>query len=424
MRTTTLLALLTVAALLLPEFAHARNIYPARIPNGDVSSCSNCHRSARGGGARTPFGNAFRDGGRSWTADLALLDSDGDGFTNGDELLDPEGDWSQGDEDPGDRGDVTNPGDDDSHPPEDVEPPEEGCQGPQPAVEIGAACAADGDCGAAGKCVDSMKGGYCTVVEEDGVSCCPAGSTAFDIDDEGVICLKDCAEDSDCRDGEEAYQTCDDDDVCWGCWIPETPVGAACAGDGDCGEGGTCVKEEEGYVFHDGYCVIDWADYCCSAGSEPVGMGEDEDSNTYCMLTCGADNDCREDDDYLCDNDLDVCWPLEIVGEDTGEADTGEADTGEADTGEADTGEADTGQADTGEADTGQADTGQADTGGVDGDQVTGDGEGGEAAAGGEQDDGEADADVGGAAGAAGGCDTSGAVGGSPFDVARGLLRR
>jgi hypothetical protein len=34
-------------------------------------------------------------------------------LTNGEELLDPTGDWREGDPDPGDPADVTNPGDSD-----------------------------------------------------------------------------------------------------------------------------------------------------------------------------------------------------------------------------------------------------------------------------------------------------------------------
>ena len=53
-----------------------------------------------------------------WGPELAALDSDGDGFTNGEELGDPDGTWQEGDAAPGDAADITHPGNPDSHPPE------------------------------------------------------------------------------------------------------------------------------------------------------------------------------------------------------------------------------------------------------------------------------------------------------------------
>ena len=102
--------------LLLPAVADARSCRPGLIPNGSVDRCSTCHLSSGGGGARTPFGQAVRPlvtrgrCGEFWGPELAALDSDGDGRTNGEELQDPEGLWRDGDPDPGDRADVTNPG--------------------------------------------------------------------------------------------------------------------------------------------------------------------------------------------------------------------------------------------------------------------------------------------------------------------------
>jgi hypothetical protein len=94
-----------------PE-AEARNFRPARLPNGTVVSCANCHVNPAGGGTRTPFGAAVNTaiGGATsdvafWTAAMAMADADGDGRTNGQELNDPEGDFTT----TGTAG-VTNPG--------------------------------------------------------------------------------------------------------------------------------------------------------------------------------------------------------------------------------------------------------------------------------------------------------------------------
>ena len=101
----------------------ARSCRPNLIPNGGVNRCANCHVNPRGGGRRTPFGQDVRDvvNGSScaefWEAELAALDSDGDGRTNGEELLDPLGRWERGEPQPGDDSRVTNPGVEDDPPP-------------------------------------------------------------------------------------------------------------------------------------------------------------------------------------------------------------------------------------------------------------------------------------------------------------------
>ena len=47
------------------------------------------HINTSGGGARNPFGLDFASEGTTWTVSLCGMDSDGDGFTNGEELGDP-----------------------------------------------------------------------------------------------------------------------------------------------------------------------------------------------------------------------------------------------------------------------------------------------------------------------------------------------
>ncbi|MGQ9592611.1 MAG: hypothetical protein ACUVYA_20215 [Planctomycetota bacterium] len=84
------------------------------VPNGEVYRCATCHVSEGGGGPRNPFGEAVDRFGvgceEFWEPELALLDSDGDGRTNGEELGDREGTWRPGASDPGDPALVTNPG--------------------------------------------------------------------------------------------------------------------------------------------------------------------------------------------------------------------------------------------------------------------------------------------------------------------------
>lgn len=108
--------------------AEARNFRVSMMPNGSVFNCLTCHRSAGGGGPTNPFGTAVRSlvspNGRQqfWTPALAALDSDGDGFTNGEELGDPDGDGTAIP-----RTTVTHPGDPNSKPaivnlPPDLDP--------------------------------------------------------------------------------------------------------------------------------------------------------------------------------------------------------------------------------------------------------------------------------------------------------------
>ena len=107
--------------------AEARGFRAAMVPNAEAvgAGCNLCHVSG-GGTPRNEFGldveALVTANGREvfWSPELAALDSDGDGSTNGEELGDPEGTWTAGDPAPGDADQVTHPGDAESRPPEAV----------------------------------------------------------------------------------------------------------------------------------------------------------------------------------------------------------------------------------------------------------------------------------------------------------------
>jgi hypothetical protein len=93
-----------------------------QIPNGAKNGCLNCHISAAGGGNRNAFGTMverkYLDAGGNvkWGPAMASEDPDGDGFTNGQELQDPNGTWKAGQPNPGTGILVTLPGDPASKP--------------------------------------------------------------------------------------------------------------------------------------------------------------------------------------------------------------------------------------------------------------------------------------------------------------------
>jgi MYXO-CTERM domain-containing protein len=96
--------------------AEARSFRTTQYPNGSELGCGACHLNAGGGGARTGFGEQVFDllpqdnraGAAVPWADLAALDGDSDGYSNGLELGDPDGTWMPGDPNPAS---FTNPAD-------------------------------------------------------------------------------------------------------------------------------------------------------------------------------------------------------------------------------------------------------------------------------------------------------------------------
>jgi hypothetical protein len=97
-----------------------RGFRVTQIPNGSKFSCNTCHTNG-GGTPRNEFGLAVEDiiGISSiefWNQDFAAQDADGDGFSNGVELQDPNGEWTFGSADPGQLEAVSHPGDNDDIP--------------------------------------------------------------------------------------------------------------------------------------------------------------------------------------------------------------------------------------------------------------------------------------------------------------------
>lgn len=116
-------ALLGVLTLVSAAPALARPFRVSDIPNGSKNTCLNCHIDLKasaqndfGGDAQSklvgpsPVSSKHVD----WTP-LCPIDSDHDGWTNGQELGDPDCTWKAGDMNPSAA--VFNPGDPDSHPP-------------------------------------------------------------------------------------------------------------------------------------------------------------------------------------------------------------------------------------------------------------------------------------------------------------------
>lgn len=93
--------------------------FQGKIPNGDrvPNPCDNStiwqgvgHQNLTGGGPQNPFGIDFRANNKTWNDTLCEKDSDGDGYSNGQELGDPNCTWSVGPVSPSRTTNLTHPG--------------------------------------------------------------------------------------------------------------------------------------------------------------------------------------------------------------------------------------------------------------------------------------------------------------------------
>lgn len=108
-------SVLIMCPVLTPK-VEARPFRAAQVPNGNRFGCLTCHFNPTGGAVNS-FGYDVSlrlvGGNVNWSA-VCDLDSDGDEYTNGEELGDPECSWVEGASDP--SGTLTAPGDPNSFP--------------------------------------------------------------------------------------------------------------------------------------------------------------------------------------------------------------------------------------------------------------------------------------------------------------------
>ncbi|GFR83808.1 temptin precursor, partial [Elysia marginata] len=81
---------------------HGYTAYTSLFPNANNVKGVTCvgHTNQDDPSTLNAFGYDFASAGRKWTQALCLVDSDGDGRSNGQELGDPDCSWRVGDESP------------------------------------------------------------------------------------------------------------------------------------------------------------------------------------------------------------------------------------------------------------------------------------------------------------------------------------
>lgn len=331
---------------------------------GTVRPCISCHNNADGGsgcveGMRclNPFGTAFLAAGARWTMALALADSDGDGYTNGEELGDPAGTWNTSMAYPALCACASRPGFA-SYTPADADADADGyccrgrntngdsdcrdpgehdgsfdCNDAAPTVSSGATelCSntIDNDCDGLPTLMDPD---CADVVDRDGDGLCPMG--------------RDNNRDRDCIDGAaemSADRDCDDTQITV---FPGARENCADGLDNDCNmaidmSDSMCRGDVDNDM--DGYCPIGRdtnGDGDCLDAGEDQSVSDCDDTNPMSspaaveQCTDGSDNDCDGLADFrdtecrsLFDEDTDGYCPTGRDGNGDGDcADSGEAD--------------------------------------------------------------------------------------------------
>ncbi|MEM9068709.1 MAG: MopE-related protein [Myxococcota bacterium] len=348
------LTLLVLFALPVEAFAH--EFYASRVPNrataensaGTVKPCITCHNNPDGGagceesgGTRpclNPFGMAFRTNMFRWNETLAAMDSDGDGFTNGQELQDPTGTWRPGEDDPGVEDYVTRPGFDTNSPGSTDMDGDGFCWFGQDLDDSGD-CLGPGendgsvDCDDDNAMVNSGADELCTnTIDDDcnGLSTLedPVCEDVVDRDGDGVCRMgRDMNDDRDCIDPGEANGDvdCNDDEITV---FPGNRENCSDGLDNDCNE----LTDEfddmcRGDIDNDddGFCPVGRDlndDGDCLDNLEPEGGFDCDDTNPDVnpdeteICTDTVDNDCDGDanfDDSECagffDSDMDGHCP-------------------------------------------------------------------------------------------------------------------
>jgi len=205
------------------------------------------------------------------------------------------------------------------------------CQRDISSVPLGAACDDAETCGFGaclteedpdwGVVVTGFPGGYCTFVDTCEVgttgSCGPNG-TCVETAVGGTLCAKSCTEPANCREG---YDCIDGACLRPPSTLANVNLGAACTTDTDCdsvaGANGHCAKEGGEAYFTGGYCMsfgctpadaeAGTPDTCAVGGGRCFILSEYA-VGAFCIKSCTASAECREDDGYTCDDD-DTCWP-------------------------------------------------------------------------------------------------------------------
>lgn len=118
MKIQTISLIIIISLLLGVAILSARGFRSDEIPNGNKNSCQTCHTGF--GGPRNDFGKqlfqrgfivpATATGNVVWGPQIARLDADNDGVTNGEELGDPFGFWQVGKPAPGNIDFISQPG--------------------------------------------------------------------------------------------------------------------------------------------------------------------------------------------------------------------------------------------------------------------------------------------------------------------------